>query len=62
MPEKSLETITLHLPETLKRDVQDLAELADRSASEWIRHELMLMVYGRLALREGAPRSGERRP
>lgn len=61
MPEKSLETITLHLPESLKRDLQDLALAADRSVSEYIRHELVAIVYGRMALREGANGCGERR-
>jgi len=61
MPEKSLETITLHLPESLKRDLQDLALAEDRSVSEYIRHELSAIVYGRMALREGANGCGERR-
>ena len=61
MPEKAIETITLHLPDSLKRDIQDLALLNDRSVSEWIRHELALIVYGRLAQREDAKRSGEKR-
>lgn len=59
--EKALETITLHLPETLKRDVQDLALAEDRAVGEWIRHHLTLIVYGRLAWREGAKRNGEMR-
>jgi len=49
MPEKSHETITLHLPESLKRDLQDLALAEDRSVSEYIRHELVAIVYGRMA-------------
>ena len=34
--EKALETITLHLPETLKRDLQDLALVEDRAVGEWL--------------------------
>ncbi|MCP5158512.1 MAG: hypothetical protein H6975_03690 [Gammaproteobacteria bacterium] len=63
MPEKAIETITLHLPDSLKRerDIQDLALTNDRSVSEWIRHELTQIVYGRLANREDAKHSGEKR-
>lgn len=61
MPEKSLETITLHVPESLKRDLQDLALSDNRSVSEYIRYELSAIVYGRLAAKEAAGRFGERR-
>lgn len=44
--EKALETITLHLPETLKRDLQDLALAEDRAVGEWIRHYLATLIYG----------------
>lgn len=52
MNEKALETITLHLPESLKRDLQDLALAEDRAVGEWIRHHLNLIVYGRLQVRK----------
>lgn len=61
MNEKALETITLHLPESLKRDLQDLALADDRAVGEWIRHHLVLIVYGRMAAKEGAKRSEEKR-
>lgn len=51
--EKALETITLHLPETLKRDLQDLALVEDR-------HHLAMMVYGRLQMK-AAKGTGETR-
>jgi predicted transcriptional regulator len=61
--DKCLDSIKLHLPEDLKRDVQDLALAADRSVSEYIRHWLSLHVYGARAAerREGAERRGEGR-
>lgn len=37
--EKAIETITLHLPESLKRDLQDLVLADDRAVGEWIRQE-----------------------
>lgn len=43
---KSTESIKLHLPEQLKRDVQDAAMSDDRKVSEWIRHVLALHLYG----------------
>jgi len=61
MPEKAIETITLHLPDPLKRDIQDLALQSDRAVSEWIRHELTRIVYGLMPRREEAKRSGEKR-
>lgn len=61
MTEKALETITLHLPESLKRDLQDLALAEDRAVGEWIRHHLALIVYGRLAWRKDAKRNEEKR-
>lgn len=45
---KCIEEIKLHLSSELKRDIQDLAMLDDRSVSEWIRLELERMVYGRV--------------
>lgn len=57
MTEKSLETITLHLPESLKRDLQDLALADDRAVGEWIRHHLALIVYGRLATKKDTKRT-----
>lgn len=59
--EKSIETITLHLPESLKRDLQDLALADDRAVGEWIRHHLTMIVYGCLAAKEAAQRNEERR-
>lgn len=59
--EKAVETITLHLPESLKRDLQDLALAEDRAVGEWVRHHLTLIVYGRLAAKEAAQRSKEGR-
>ena len=59
--EKAIETITLHLPESLKRDLQDLALADDRAVGEWIRHHLALIVYGRLAVKEAEKRSEEKR-
>lgn len=44
--EKVTESIKLHLPERLKRDVQDAAMVDDRKVSEWIRHVLALHLYG----------------
>jgi hypothetical protein len=46
---KSTEAIKLHLPERLKRDIQDAAMADDRKVSEWIRHVLALHLYGVLA-------------
>jgi len=61
--DKCLDSIKLHLPEDLKRDVQDLAMASDRSVSEYIRHWLTLHVYGARAAnrKEGAERCGEGR-
>ncbi len=59
--DKAVETITLHVPESLKRDLQDLALAEDRAVGEWIRHELTAIVYGKLGTREAAQRSEERR-
>ena len=46
MSEKCLERIPVHMPETLKRELQDLALLEDRAVGEYIRHVLELHVYG----------------
>lgn len=43
---KCLESIKLHLPEDLKRDLQDLAMQDDRPVSEYIRTVLTQHVYG----------------
>lgn len=61
--DKCLDSIKLHLPEDLKRAVQDLALSDDRSVSEYIRHWLEIHVYGaqRMRRREGAERRGEGR-
>lgn len=58
--EKALETITLHLPESLKRDLQDIACVEDRAVGEWIRHHLAMIVYGRLQMK-AAKGTGETR-
>ena len=42
--DKCLEEIKLHLPEDLKRDIQDFAMEDDRKVSEWIRHQLQLII------------------
>jgi len=44
--EKITEQLKLHLPESLKRAIQDAAMADDRSVSEYIRHVLTLHVYG----------------
>ena len=43
---KCHESIKLHLPEDLKRDLQDLAMQDDRPVSEYIRTVLTQHVYG----------------
>lgn len=45
-PLKCLESIKLHLPEELKRHLQDLAMQEERAVSEYIRVVLQLHVYG----------------
>lgn len=45
-PLKCLESIKLHLPEDLKRDLQDLAMQEERAVSEYIRVVLQLHTYG----------------
>ncbi|NJM13055.1 MAG: hypothetical protein HC889_15390 [Synechococcaceae cyanobacterium SM1_2_3] len=59
--DKAVETITLHVPETMKRDLQDLALAEDRAVGEWIRHQLTGILYGKLGALEAAKRSGEMR-
>lgn len=44
--EKITESIKLHLPERMKRDVQDAAMVDDRKVSDWIRHVLAHHLYG----------------
>jgi hypothetical protein len=44
--DKCLDSIKLHLPDGLKRDLQDLALADDRAVSEYIRHVLFAHVYG----------------
>ena len=44
--EKITEAIKLHLPESMKRDVQDAAMADDRRVSDWIRHVIGLHLYG----------------
>lgn len=43
--EKVTESIKLHLPERMKRDVQDAAMFDDRKVSDWIRHVLAQHLY-----------------
>jgi len=42
MPEKCLERVPVHMPETLKRELQDLAMLDDRTVGEYSRRVLEL--------------------
>lgn len=44
--EKLTEQIKLLLPESMLRELQDLALIQDRSVSEYIRHVLSLHLYG----------------
>lgn len=44
--EKLTEQIKLLLPESMLRELQDLALVHDRSVSEYIRHVLGLHLYG----------------
>ena len=46
MSEKCLAEIKLHVPEKLKRDLQDLADFEDRKTSELIRVILEGYLYG----------------
>ena len=46
MSEKCLESIRVHLPESLKRDLQDMAMQQDRALSEMIRYALEDWLYG----------------
>ena len=46
MSEKCLAEIKLHVPERLKRDLQDLADHEDRKTSELIRVILEGYLYG----------------
>lgn len=46
MTEKITEQIKLHLPESMKRDVQDAAMADDRKVSDYIRHVLSIHLYG----------------
>jgi hypothetical protein len=47
MTPKCLAEIKLHVPDALKRDVQDLAMAEDRKVSEYIRVVLEDHVYGK---------------
>lgn len=47
--EKYLEEIHLHLGESLKRDLQDLAMADNRAVGEYVRTALELHVYGHQA-------------
>lgn len=44
--EKITEQIKLHLPESMKRDLQDKAMADDRKVSDYIRHVLSIHLYG----------------
>lgn len=44
--EKCLEDAHIHMGETLKRDLQDLAMLQNRAVGEYIRAVLEAHVYG----------------
>lgn len=59
--EKCLERVPVNMPESLKRDLQDLADLEERTTGEYIRLALELHVYGarRRLKTEGHNRSCE---
>lgn len=66
MSEKCLSEMKIHMPESLKRDLQDLADQSDRKTSELVRVVLEDFMYGaqrRLCgpLGPGAGRDGEGR-
>jgi hypothetical protein len=50
--EKLTESLSLHLPETLWRDILDAAAHQDRSASDFIRHILSGHLYGHKVQKE----------
>ena len=66
-PEKITEAVKLHLPESMKRDLQDAAMADDRKVSDYIRHVLTYHLYGikgmaeRDASDKGAMRGAEGR-
>lgn len=64
MTEKITEAIKLHLPESMKRDIQDHAMADDRKVSDWIRHVLFIHLYGIAGMkdRERAEINGAMRP
>ena len=64
MTEKITEAIKLHLPESMKRDIQDHAMADDRKVSDWIRHVLFMHLYGIDGMkdRERAEINGAMRP
>jgi hypothetical protein len=47
--DKAVERIQLHLGESLKQAIQDAAMEDDRAVSEWIRHQLSLLLEIRRA-------------
>jgi len=59
---KCTDDIRVHVPEELKLELYQLAEHADRSLSDYIRHVLSLHVYGHAAANgknsEGPERDG----
>lgn len=61
MPDKAIEAITLHVSEGMKRDLQDVALSEDRAVGEWIRHELTVILYGKMTRTEDPKRSEEKR-
>lgn len=46
MKEKITESLKLHIPESMLRDIQDASLREDRAVSEWIRHILSIHLYG----------------
>lgn len=46
MTEKITERIDLHLPESMKRDLQDMAMREDRKVSDLVRHIVACYLYG----------------
>lgn len=59
--EKCLESIHVHVGETLKRDLQDLALLENRAVGELIRCILEDRLYGAISrIRDGNPNNEAR--
>jgi len=46
MPEKKIDELKIHVTETMKRDLQDMALIEDRKVSDLARHIIELYLYG----------------